>query len=198
MKRYTEYSAEEKLALSNDELFEAIKIEAIEREIAPPIELSEVLKQTEYSGFSYSPGTTLVYEILVQGSYNQERTGLAFLTEEEAKKAILGGLSVKEDGYGPTKCNKLMGGEISYRATAVGGQKAEFFQSKLEKLVQDNEAFNKVSDECMDDLSSIRQRKYDKQVNSEKRASYLALAKGDVEIARAFWNKAERTEFPSE
>ena len=51
-------------------------------------------------------------------------------------------------------------------------------------------------DECENDLSGIRQEEYNAKVNATKRAEYLRLAGNDEAIAKAFWAKTEKTDWP--
>lgn len=197
MTRYFDLSRNEKLALTDETLEQATRIEAIHRGIKQPITLSDELKKSQFTGFSIPPNTTKVYEIMTKGEYHHEASGLAYLTQEAAEIAMQGAISVYKGGYGETQRMRISDESPCVRSVYIGLDKLKQFQCSIEELKQDNDLFYKLAEECSDDLTSIRQEEYNSKVRSEKRAQYMTLAKGDEEIARSFWSKAEGSDFPS-
>jgi hypothetical protein len=196
--RYTFLSAGQKLALTNEELQKAIELEAAERGIQIPIQFSELLKRCEYKGFQIPPDAMCFYEVMVGTGYNTSKSGLCFQTEEEALNAIKGAFSIYEDGYGETRRNKISDKEITICKTWVTSSKASSFRTFLKEYEEDLSPFDDLAKELMEDLSDIRQKAYNKQVNAEKKAKYLSLADDNEEIAKRFWNNIERCDWPEE
>jgi hypothetical protein len=197
-KRYSEFSEAEKLAMTSEALHDAIIVEAIMRGIKPPISLTAALAQSEYIGFQFPPQHVVFYEIMAPGSYSSPNaTGLCFRTAEQAHAAMLGAVSITEEGYGANKKRRIIEGDFSVRELYITTSSPKTTQARIEEFFQDNTEFDKVAEECTNDIRALRQRDYDRQVTSEKRANYLRLAKGDESIAKAFWDSAERTEWPN-
>lgn len=195
--RYFGLTDAQKLALTADDLRLAIKLEAVQRGIKPPITLEAHIRQSENIGFTTPPDAMVFHEIMVPTSYNVEGSGVCFQTAEEAWAAMRGAFAVYSDGYGATQRMKLAdSAKYCVRQIHVGGATPKSYHTKLEEFFQDDAEFDKLSDECVSDLSAIRQREYDLKVTQQKRKEYLELAKGNLEIARAFWSRAERTAFP--
>lgn len=196
--RYFGLNEDERLALDDQQLSDAIKLEAIHRGIAPPITLEESLKQGVFTSYQHPADFVKFYEIVRPNKYHgQDRTGLAFATEQEAINAMKGAFAIANDGYSGSK-SSLASGEFAVQVVIVGSQCGTVTQKKIDEYQYDSKAFDVVAEECVTDLSGIRQRRYDAEVNKRKRAEYLRLANNDESIARAFWAKAERTEWPSE
>jgi hypothetical protein len=198
MKRYSELTTNEKLALSNEDFQTAATMEAIERGIKPPIKISEILRQDEWVGFSVPPDSVIFYEIMCPAQYGDAKpTGLLFRTSEEAWASINGALSCYEDGYGATKKKKMAIGDFSVQEIHISTSRAISQRLKIEEFFQDNTDFEKLLEEICNEQSALQQEKYNAEVSKQKREQYLELAKGDEEIAKAFWSKAERTDWPS-
>lgn len=196
--RYFGLNEDERLALDDQQLSDAIKLEAIHREIAPPITLDEAMKQGVFTSYQHPADYVKFYEIIRPGRYGgQDRTGIAFPTEQEAINAMRGAYSIASDGYGGSK-STIATGDFSVNVVLIGSQCGAVSQKKIEEYKYDSTAFDAVAEECVADLAGIRQRRYDAEVNKRKRAEYLRLANNDEAIARAFWAKAERVEWPSE
>lgn len=203
MKRYYDLTQEEKLALNGAQIHDSIKLEALHRGIKPPLTLNEFINQHGFQGFTIPADSTVFYEIIGPGSYSTspgESTGLAFKTEEEARRAINGAIFLAEEGYGAEKRTRVRSGELSYKATYVHLNKPQYFGSKLEQYEQpeDDAKYTELSDEIQAELNNLWQESYNKKVRSQKRAEYLRLANNDEEIAKAFWGKTEREEWPLE
>lgn len=186
----------ELLAISNDDLNDAIRLEAINRGIAPPVPLSEAIRSSEWTGYNRSAETVVVYEIMVPARYGECRaTGHAYLSEALATRALEGIVGVEGVGYPgvPT----IISGTAMVRMTPIGVSASESKCVKFQEFVErDDREFKALVDECMERVSTVRQNAYNKRVNSERRAEYLRLSNNDETIARAFWAKAERTEWP--
>jgi hypothetical protein len=197
-KAFSKYTNEELLTLTNEQLNDAIRIEAIERGIQPPITLSEALRRSEFVGYQLPAEAVSVFEICTQndGYSSVSPTGVAYFSEEKAKAALDGLVTVDENRYGKGGPRIVANATITIQRRYIGLSAAESKASKLEQFFQDNEGFNKLSDECLEKLSSVRQADYDKRVNSEKKAEYLRLSGGDDQIARGFWAKVEAVQWP--
>ena len=199
MKRsFNQYTDRELLTLDNETINDAIRIEAIERGIAPPMVLSEAITKSEWRGYTKPTQFVAVWEIWLSGKYNSPSgTGLCYLSEEQAMKAIEGAAYVDENQYGKGG-PKLITGTASVMKKLIGENPGETAAAKLEEYAQDDTKFNEVKEECVARLSKVRQDDYTRRVNGEKRAEYLRLAGGNEDIARGFWSKVERTEWPED
>lgn len=198
MKRYFDNTREEKLAFSEPDLNSAINLEAVERGIAIPVSLENLLKQHPFVGFTTPGDAVFFYEVCCPQSYGSGKpTGLCFKTIEEARNAIQNGLAIESDGYGINNRQKVIYGDFVIREVFISLTKPKTFAIAVEEAESaGGEGYNKLCEECCKDLQGLRQAEYDQQVNQRKRQEYIALAGGDEEIAKRFWNKSERGEFP--
>ena len=195
MKRYFDLTKEEKLALGTPEFTDAVKLEAVHRGIKPPLTMDEKINQGAFPSFSYPKETTVFYELMRPDDYRQDPTGVCYRTIEEAQAALKNVFSLKEDRYSKVKL-KVISGEWSIRAVHVGtGRAAE--SPTVEDYAQDDTAFDALLTECNKDWSDIAQAEYDAKVNATKRAEYMRLAGGNEDIAKAFWAKTEKTDWPT-
>lgn len=198
MKRYFELTENERVELDDQALSDAIKREAINRGIAPPLTLDESLKRGQITSYQHPADFVKFYEIMRPNKYHgQDRTGIAFATEEEAVNAMRGAFAVVSDGYSGSK-DSLANGTFSVQVVLIGSTSKTVAQKKVEEYESESEAFDEVAAECVNNLTEIRQRRYDAAVNQRKREEYLRLANGDESIAKAFWSKTEKIEWPSE
>lgn len=196
MKRFADYTDAELLTIDNDTLNSAIRIEAIQRGITPPITLSEALRNSEWRGYQKPASAIKVYEIIHPSTYgNPSPSGCGFLDEESALKAIEGMISIDTESYGERK-SKLVSGVFTVAARFIGVEAHEQKWSKFEEFTQDNTEFQKVVDECLERHSKARQDDYNKRVLNEKKAEYLRLASGNLEIAKAFWARTSSGIWP--
>lgn len=194
--RYFALSESERLAIETDaELHNAICLEAIERGIRPPMSINEKVERGVMVGYMSPPQSITLYEIVRPSDYGTADTGVCFKTLEEAQNAMNGAFAASFDTYGK-KQHKIHNGEWSVKAISIG-ESGCFTGVKIEEYDQDDSEFDKIKNECISDLSSIRQKAYDKAVNARKREEYLRLANGDEEIAKAFWSRTERIEWPT-
>jgi len=196
MKRFADYTDVELLTIDNEELNSAIRIEAIQRGITPPITLSEALRNSEWRGYQKPSAALKVYEIMHPTPYgSQSASGCGFLDEESALRAIEGMVAIETEGYGEKK-SKLITGTFTVAARFIGIETHQQKWSKFEEFTQDNTEFQKVVDECLERHSKARQDDYNKRVLNEKKAEYLRLASGNLEIAKAFWAKTGNSVWP--
>jgi hypothetical protein len=198
MKRYFDLTESEKLALSSEQMTDAVKIEAIHRGIKTPLSLDNIVENIGCSGFNLPADCKTFYEICTPKQYGGvERSGICFVTPDEARNALKNTLFVEEEGY-PAKRAKIINGEFSVMERYVSAFPLTNFATKLKEYEDDTpcEDFTKLCQECRDDLGIIRQRIYDTEVRARKKAEYLRLAQGNEEIAKAFWSKAESGNWP--
>ena len=199
MKRFSHLTDNEILALSNEEFEDSVRIEAIERGIAPPVKLSEALRTSEWRGYRQPGDGAVFWEIQVPGLYRSERSGVAYRTEAEALKAMEGAVALRFDEYGDRRgynLNPQEGWTVARAFVPSTAHKQTW--SKFEAAVENNPDFDKVAEECAKKQGEVWQADYNRRVNLERKAEYLRLAGGDETIARAFWGKAyPSTEWPA-
>ena len=111
--------------------------------------------------------------------------------------ALDGLVGIDENQYGKGGI-QMHTGQCSVMKRLIGENPGESKGVKFEAYSEDLTEFNKVVDECMERLSTVRQNDYNQRVNTEKKTEYLRLAGGNEEIAKGFWSKVERTEWPVE
>lgn len=199
MKPFQNLTDAEILGLNNEELNDSIRIGAIERGIKPPITLSEALVSSEWCGYQRPPESAAVWEITP--GYYSSRSGVAYLSEEQASKALEGAVHLKDTYRNGETVKTIAVGEFAVQKVLVSRLPNESKAAKFTAYMdseEDEKAFNTFRDECLERFSSVRQADYDRKVRTERRAEYLRLAQGNEEIARDFWLKAERTEWPGE
>lgn len=201
-KRYYEFTESERLALTPEETLAAVKIEAISRGIRPPTDLPEELQSAGFAGFQVPAGALKVYEIVFRPEQygSTQESGLCFKTEEEAFAAAKGALCLWDTYVGSRPIKRLASGNITVQARFLGEDVGFSYSKKLEECEDStpSEAFEKLCEECRDDQARLRQEAYNKKVRRSKRAEYVQLAKGDLEVAAAFWRKVESGDFPSD
>lgn len=196
-KKFSDYTDSELLELDNQQVNDAIRLEAIDRGIKPPIPLSEALRLSEWKGYTHPGDRVVVYMIRIGGKYSTRNdTGLAYLKREDAERALNGTVSVDQDYT--TKAWKMHDASPDIVEVAIGADPANQKWAKFEEYTQDDSAFDAVAKECVERQSAVNQAAYNRRVNAERKAEYLRLANGDEQIARNFWDKAERTTWPSE
>lgn len=191
--RYTALSAEQKLALTSEDLDIAIQLEAAERGIPIPITFSDAINQIGYVGHSIPAEAVGFYEIHT-GAYNGS-TGVCYKTEDAALKALEGAIHIKEEGYAENRRKKIQDSDFTVRKVFLTHSKAAQFGAAVKQYEDDREPYDKLCEEVSSDLRAIRQADYDARIIAEKRAKYLALANGDEATAERFWNNLERGEW---
>jgi hypothetical protein len=193
MKPFSQLSRNEIIDLTNEDLNDAILLEAIDRGIQPPITLSEALRRSEWRGYTKPAESIKVFTFKI--GYHSSNFG--FLDEKLAEKALEGMVCVEENSYSHPKIKITSDTPqivVKYLGVEAGSQKA----SKFEEFTQDDTEFNKVRDECLEKYSEVRQQAYNARVRSEQKSEYLRLAGGNEEVAKKFWAKTERTEWPTD
>jgi len=191
VKPFNQLTDSEVLNLSNEDLNDAILLEAINRGIQPPITLSEALRRSEWRGYTKPAEAIKVFSFKI----GYHSSNFAFLDEKLAEKALEGMICIDENSYSYPKIKITSDTPqivVKYVGVEAGSQKA----SKFEEFTQDDTEFNKVRDECLERYSEVRQQAYNAKVRQEKRTEYLRLARGDEEIAKSFWAKVELGEWP--
>jgi hypothetical protein len=193
IKPFSGYSDSELLTLTNENLNDAIRLEAIERGVAPPITLSEALRRSEWRGYEKPAEAIKVFRL--RQSYSASDFG--WLDEAKALAALEGAVKIEKVRYGDDDL-KITTSELSVETVWVGVSKATHKAVKFTEYFEDNKPFEAIRDECVERYGKVHQDAYDARVRAQKRAEYLRLARGDEAIAKAFWDKAERTQWPTE
>ena len=193
-KRFADYTDAELIGIDNETLNIAIRVEAIQRGIKPPITISEALRRSEWVGYQ-KPAEAIKVFRLRSGYYSSE---FAWLDEAKAQAALDGVIKVEAIGYSESNGLKITDAKATVETVWIGVSKAEFKAAKFEEFFEDDTEFQEVVDECLKRYSQVRQNAYNAKVRSDKRAEYLRLAGEDETIARAFWAKTEGSEFPAE
>jgi hypothetical protein len=192
MKPFSQLTDSEVLGLSNEDLNDSIRLEAIDRNIQPPITLSEALRRSEWRGYQ-KPAEAIKVFRLRQGYYV---TDFGWLDEAKAHAALEGLVKIEKVNYNRDDL-KISASEATVEVAWVGVSKSDDKAAKFEEFFQDSTEFNKVRDECLERCSKVRQDAYNTKVRQEKRTEYLRLARGDEAIAKAFWYKVEAGEWPA-
>lgn len=193
-KRFADYTDAELIGIDNETLNIAIRVEAIQRGIKPPITISEALRRSEWVGYQKPAEAIKVFRL--RSGYNTSEFG--WLDEAKAQAALDGVIKVEAIGYSESNGLKITDAKATVETVWIGVSKAESKAAKFEGFFEDDTEFQKVVDECLERYGQVRQNAYNAKVRSEKRAEYLRLAGGDETIARAFWAKTEGSEFPAE
>ena len=193
MKPFFELSRNEILDLTNDELNDAIRLEAIDRGIKPPITLSEALRRSEWRGYQ-KPGEAIKVFRLRQGWYT---TDFGWLDESKAQAALEGLVKIEKVNYKDDNL-KVSNADVTVETVWVGVSKSEQKAAAFEAFYEDTTEFDKVRDECIEKYSAVRQQAYNTKVRAERKTEYLRLAGGNEEIAKNFWGKAEGTSWPTD
>lgn len=198
VQRFSLYTDAELLVIDNQELNDAIRREAIERGIKPPVTLSEALLNSEWRGYQQPASFIEVFRISVDGGYRRNPLEIGFLKQEDAERALRGMVRIFEDGYGDKAKMKIGDASPTVERVLIGDEPQKVTAAKFQAYMQDDTEFNAVVEECTNRYSEVRQADYNRRVTLERRAEYLRLANDNEEIARAFWQKAEKTPWPED
>lgn len=183
---FSKYTEAELLSLNNDEVSDAIRLEAIERGIAVPISIPEHLHNIGFSGYTEDPSQGKVYALATRGTIDSVSIG--FLTQEAAQRALEGAVVIRDQSYRGN--NYVIDDSPPVIACVrLGVHRNESKLKKITEYSEDREAFDKLRDECVDVLTAAKQKKYDRDIDVARAAEYLRLAGGDESVARAFWVK---------
>ena len=194
-KRFNDYTDAELLGIDNETLNNAIRIEAIQRGVKPPITLSDALKQSEWRGYQ-KPGNAIKVWAIDGGGYG--RFDFGWLDEAKATAALEGAVKLCSGYKNNREFDKIETGKLFLKVVFVGDSESVEKAAAFEAALDDNESkeFEALRDECIARYSRVRQDAYNARVRSEKRAEYLRLAGGDEAIAKAFWGRVEGGEWP--
>jgi hypothetical protein len=192
MKPFSQLTRNETIDLTNEELNDAIRLEAIERGMKPPVTLSEALSRSEWRGYTKPAESIKVFTLKI--GYHSSNFG--FLDEKLAERALEGMVCVEENSYSNPRI-KITQERPEVVTKHVGVEACSQKSSKFEEYTQDDTEFVKVRDECLEKYSEVRQQAYNAKVRSERKTEYLRLAGGNEEIAKKFWAKAEGTAWPT-
>jgi hypothetical protein len=191
-KRFNDYTDTELLGITNETLNDAIRIEAIQRGINPPITIPEAIRKSEWMGYQKPAEAIRVFAI--KSGYHTST--FAYLDETLAQRALEGLVAIEDSSY-PTPHTKIKGDIPEVCIKWVGVEKSKEKAVKFEEYVDEKEKeFNTLRDECIQRFSRVRQDDYNAKVLQEKRKEYLRLAGGNEEIARGFWAKVEQSTWP--
>lgn len=198
MKKYTDHNTEELLKLTNEELADSIKAEALDRGLKIPTPLPDQIKNLEWKGLQIPAESIKLYELTASNEYGSPAgSGIAYQSEERAKEVLMGAICVDDKGYGSDKKKVISKGEAGIQIVHVGVTSQESITSKIDQHVEECGEYEDLRKELIDDHSEKRQGIYNKQVRESKRAEFMRLAGGDIAIAKAFWSKQESRDFPT-
>ena len=196
MKRFSELSETELLNFTADELNDSIKLEAIHQGIAPPVSLSEAIQKSGFTGHVSSKDDVPIYRLGTDG-YGDD---VGWLSEEAALMAMTGAVALQST-YTSGRPGIRIATEqtVLVKRVILPGEAQTYKLAKLDEYVAPNEsakAFGDLAEACYEIARSHRQAAYNRQVATERKAEYMRLANGDVQIAMAFWAKAETLAWP--
>ena len=194
-KRFNDYTDAELVGMTNEQFNDAIRIEAIERGVKPPIALSDAIKQSEWRGYS-KPGNAVKVFCLKSGYH---RNPVGWLDEAKALAALEGAVHVGSRYRNNRSETCIETGDITIETVLIGVSDSEVARVKFEEALDDKESveFTAIKDECIEKLGRVMQEAYNTKVRREKRAEYLRLAGGDEGIAARFWSRAEGSAWPT-
>lgn len=193
-KRFADYTDAELIGIDNETLNIAIRVEAIQRGIKPPITISEALRRSEWIGYQKPAEAIKAFRIRC----GCDASDFGWLDEAKAQAALDGLVKIEPIRYSEANGLKIGNSDATVETVWIGVSKAESKAAKFEEFSEDDTEFQNVVDECLERYGQVRQNAYNAKVRSEKRAEYIRLAGGDETIARAFWAKTEGNEFPAE
>jgi len=194
MKRYTELTDTEKLALDDTTFLEAVQLEAVKQGLQIPFSYEERVKHlTKALWPKPDPNHVIVYELLSKQGYNIDTTGIAFLNLEAARAALTGALCIQRnyDKKPATYSGTEHEPAFEIRALNLGAPTVAKGVASVKEEAPDLEPYEKLYTECSENLTDLRTNAYRREVRMAKRETYLALAKGDLAIAKNFWESTE-------
>lgn len=193
MKPYSELSNEEKLTISESDMVDCVKREAMKRGVEIPIKIADLMNDSGFRGFSFPPDSKVLYEVVAPGEHGSEtRTGVAFTTMSAAEAAVSGAVAVRTlYSYDPSnRRDAVVDGEFRIQTVHLSLVRKKCFSAVIEEHEQCLEEFEKIAEECAEDLSALRQDDYNRKVTARRWDEYLRLADGNKAVAAKFW--AER------
>lgn len=185
------------MALLDEEgLADAIKLEAMTRGVLIPVTLKNAIETSGFTGYMASPDDQHFY-CLRGGNYGET---VVYLTEGAARSA-LEGAAVLRDTYTAGRAVKVLDdSHPTIERLTVPGRNYTLSAKGLEPYfsTNDSEEFAKIQKECIAAYEAGRQDRYNAAVAKERKQEYIRLAGGDAEIAKHFWLKTERLEWPAD
>lgn len=198
--RFTSLTPAQLLALTSDDFNLAVRLEALERGIRPPVPLSEALKKSEWRGFRAPADFVEVWSVAILSGYGTSReTGIAYLDKAQAEAALVGMVRLEESRTSRgDKFMKICDAHPTIVCVRVPGRAEIVRPVGIEEYYQDDTDFLSLVEECRAAWNDALQKDYDRKVALERKAEYLRLAGGDAGVAERFWNKVEKTPWPAE
>lgn len=191
--RYAKLTNEQKLTLTEDQLDKAIVFEAIHRGLEFPLKIAELVPDSALRCHIPEEATE-VYEIFISSAYARpEGTGIAFPTKAEAEKALEGAMQVTRDYSNRVKIDAP---SFSLQITRIPLRAGKIVNASIDEYVADLSAYEALCDEIMTEIKQLRQVEYDKEILKSKKEEYLKLANNDEAVARQFWHKVEKVDWP--
>ena len=196
MKTFSELTLTDFLTISDTDLTDAIRKQAIVNGLNIPISMPEALTKSTYAGYTPKTDTFTVWQIATKQGYGGLTTGdTAYLTRQAAEFAMQGMILIKPItdkkyntiGYELTDDNlefRII--EKSLGITECGKKLAHY--SDLIKEV-DPKPFMDFVDECITIVSETINEHRQKELNKVRMAEYLRLAGNDEVVAKSFWAK---------
>ena len=165
-----------------------------------PVTLAEAVNQVPFEGFFIPEDSVPMYEILIQGSYRLEKTGIAFKTQREAEISIMGAFALEETGYGDNRNRVFSKDSLQVAVTYITLQKQRNFVKTLDSLKDQDkiDKYEAVLTECWEDLNKLRDEESTKTFYLARKQEYLDLANGDKKVAKKFWEKTETVSWPED
>lgn len=194
-KRFNDYTDAELVGITNEQFNDAVRIEAIERGVKPPIALSDAIKQIEFVGYSKPANAVKVF--CLKAGYH--RCDVGWLDESKALAALEGAVHI-DIAYPSGRAQPVIKtSDVLIETVLIGVSHYDVARVKLEESLDDKESaeFTAIKNECIEKLGRVRQEAYNIKVRREKRSEYLRLAGGDEAIAARFWGRAEGSAWPT-
>jgi len=199
--KFSDLTRDQKAAIyrNQEAQMRSFELEAIARGVQIPITLPDYLLTLDRVGYHIPGEAAKVYELCINKGYGDPRpTGIAYLSQEAAERALEGSVACYTEGYGNTE-KWVLGdsmGTVLCRHISLTKPIGKLFS--IEPLEKDIKAFEDLCDELSKEITAIMQEDYDAGVRLAKRTKYLDLANGDVAIAQNFWNGMESTPWLSD
>jgi hypothetical protein len=187
----------DQMALLDEQgLADAIKLEAMTRGILIPVTLKEAIQTSGFTGYMASPEDQHFY--CVKGPEYGDTVG--YLTEDAAKSALEGSAVFRDTYVGGGSRKVLADRQPTIERVTIPGRKFALSVKALEPYFNDadSEEFAKLQKECITAYEANNRDRYNAAAAKERKQEYIRLAGGDTEIAKAFWLKTERLEWPAD
>jgi hypothetical protein len=188
---YSELQTAAKLGLTDADFNEAVRLEAAKRGVRLPIPVADLIEHR--LGYTRPVDAVTVFEIMIPSGWSgsQEPCKLAFKTSKAAEEAMEGALCLGGEGYGDARRTVLRGGAFGIRQVPISVERP-LTRGETVKPAEDagSPEFDALVEELMQDWKSVASADVAAKVRARQRDQYIELAKGDEDIAKAFWAKA--------